>query len=54
MKLLFHLFSLLDGVTDPDINQLWLGATIEHKKEDDDSEMLHDEFYETYWKYKGE
>lgn len=49
---LFHFFSLMDGVADPEAerNEDWRGATIEKKGEGDDV-MLHDELYETYWVY---
>jgi hypothetical protein len=48
----FHLFSLMDGVADPqaDVGE-WLGVTLESKQEDDD-EMLHDEFLESYSAHK--
>ncbi len=50
---LFHFFSLLDAVTDPesDIGDTWLGATIDSKSTEDEP-MLHDEFYESYWLYQ--
>ena len=49
----FHFFSLLDAVVDPDaeLDDVWLGATIEpacDETEDEDL-MLHDQFYKTYW-----
>jgi len=49
----FHLFSLLDGVADPESEELddWYGLSFTEKNEDDD-EMLHDEFYESFWDYK--
>ena len=47
---LFHLFSLLDGVTDPKGIGDWRGLTMGDKNELDD-EMLHDEFYESYHEY---
>jgi hypothetical protein len=51
----FHFFSLLDGVTDPDadLGHVWLGATISEKLEED-KPMLHDELHESYWLYKEE
>jgi hypothetical protein len=56
---LFHFFSLLDAVTGPDIelDDVWLGASIELNKDDDfededDDLMLHDQFFEAYWLYK--
>ena len=44
----FHLFSLLDGVTDPEAEDIdeWNGLSFCKRK--DDEEMLHDEFYESY------
>ena len=47
---LFHFFSLLDAVSDPDtdLDDVWLGATIEVKSDEADEPMLHDELYETY------
>ena len=47
---IFHFFSLLDAVTDPetDLDDVWLGATIEAKTDEADEPMLHDELYETY------
>ncbi len=54
---LFHLFSLLDGATDPEteLDEMWMGATIELNADDDDDDddtpMLHDEFYESFWAY---
>ncbi|OVE80938.1 hypothetical protein BVY04_04535 [bacterium M21] len=53
----FHFFSLLDAVTDPDVEleDVWLGASIEpitgDETEDEDL-MLHDQFHETYWLYE--
>lgn len=49
---LFHLFSLVDGVTEPGFyKDLWLGLNISPKTlndEESDSAFLHDEFYRTY------
>ena len=52
---LFHFFTLLDGVADPetDLGGVWLGASIAEKPEEDEP-MLHDELYESYWLYKKE
>lgn len=49
----FHLFSLMDGVADPeaDVGEWW-GVTLESKREGDD-DMLHDQFMESYWTYKA-
>ena len=48
----FHLFAVMDGVADPetDVGE-WPGITLEPKQEGDE-EMLHDEFFESYWDYK--
>jgi hypothetical protein len=48
----FHLFSVMDGVADPeaDVGD-WPGVTLASRREDDE-EMLHDEFYESWWDYK--
>lgn len=52
---LFHFFSLLDAVADPDtdLGDVWLGATI-GKKPEGDEPMLHDELYESYWLWEEE
>lgn len=44
-----HLFSLLDGVADPEmeLEDTWLGATLTDKQEGD-ATMLHDELFESY------
>jgi hypothetical protein len=51
----FHLFAVMDGVTDPDAGAgHWPGVTLEAKQEDDeDEEMLHDEFLESYQDYRA-
>jgi hypothetical protein len=50
----FHFFCLLDGVGDPEITHfdLWPGISLVVKPEDDNEVMLHDEFYESYWKFR--
>ena len=49
---LFHLFTLVDGVAEPELlKDLWLGLSVNLKSlndEESDSAFLHDEFYETY------
>ena len=50
---IFHFLSLLDAVTDPDVelDDVWLGATIEpvtDSEAENNDMMLHDQFYETY------
>jgi hypothetical protein len=48
----FHLFAVMDGVADPetDVGE-WPGVTLETKREGED-DMLHDEFFESYWAYE--
>ncbi len=48
----FHLFSLMDGVADPeaDVGE-WYGVALAAKQEGDD-DMLHDEFLESYQAYR--
>jgi hypothetical protein len=43
---------MMDGVADPeaDVGD-WPGVTLASKGEDDE-DMLHDEFYESWWDYK--
>jgi hypothetical protein len=54
---LFHLFSLMDGVSDPESGdfEFWPGLDfVEKNVEPNDEEvMLHDEFYGSYWDYKS-
>jgi hypothetical protein len=48
----FHLCSLLDGVTEPNIISVddWVGGSL--SQGEDDELMLHDSFYESYWEYE--
>jgi hypothetical protein len=50
----FHLFELMDGVTDPqNYSEYWAGFKLVARSDEDTSEFdLHDEFYATYddWK----
>lgn len=51
----FHFFNLLDATGDPEVKPSrggWLGAWIVAPKDDQDREMLHDGFYETYEEYE--
>ncbi len=51
----FHLLSLMDGVTDPDSSDLdeWEGVSLSPKQEDDeDGEMMHEAFFDSYWDYE--
>ena len=47
---IFHMMSLLDGVTEPCVIEAkdWTGGTLHG---DENSPMLHDEFFDTYWDY---
>jgi len=49
----FHFFSTLDAVADPPDwpGDEWLGAALAEPTEDDDRDMVHDQFYETWWEY---
>jgi hypothetical protein len=52
---IFHLFCLIDGVADPEgYDGLWLGyrLVLPSKGEPAPSSRLHDEFFETYWKWR--
>jgi hypothetical protein len=51
---LFRLFTLLDGVGDPEgYGDLWLGLVLSRPGEDEEpGEMLHDEFFESYWEWR--
>jgi hypothetical protein len=55
---IFRLFSLMDGVTDPETDEIevWLGLTFCPKSVDEETEdndlMLHDKLFESYWEYK--
>lgn len=48
---LFGLFSLIDGVADPADwdGEVWLGADLVPPTEDEDRELLHDGFFDSYW-----
>ncbi len=49
---LFHLCSLLDGVTEPNVIPIdeWVGGTL--SSGGNDELMLHDSFYDSYWEYE--
>jgi hypothetical protein len=53
---LFRLFTLMDGVADPESGDLdpWLGVDFTEKPldSDDEGDMLHDEFFASFWEYK--
>lgn len=47
---MFQLFALLDGVADPEVREAgeWFGADLTAIKDDEDREMLHDMFMDTW------
>jgi hypothetical protein len=49
-----EVFCLLDGVADPQVQRVeeWYGATLDERGETND-QMLHDAFFESYWKYRA-
>lgn len=49
----FHICSLLDGVTEPNVLSIdeWDGGSLFYD-DDNDELMLHEMFYESYWEYK--
>jgi len=51
---MFRFFELADGVADPTTGDfaVWLGVSLAPKPAEDEP-MLHDEFYESYWNYRG-
>ena len=49
---LFHLFSLIDGVTDPANAPAWRGVHLGQGMREPEP-MLHDELYESYWASAG-
>jgi hypothetical protein len=50
----FRFFCLLDGVGNPDLQPVddWLGAVLTAPPDDEDRPMLHDAFFDTYWRYR--
>ena len=50
----FRFFCLLDGVADPDVREVsdWFGAVLAAPTEDEDRPMLHDELFDSYWRYR--
>jgi hypothetical protein len=51
----FQLMCLFDGVADPsltaDSGDVWTGVDLKRRDDDDDHEVLHDEFLESFWTY---
>jgi len=50
----FRFFCLLDGVADPQVRPVaaWVGARLAEPQPDEDGPMLHDELFESYWRYR--
>lgn len=53
----FSLLNLIDGTTEPSLTPAeWTGIKLVDQEQDDDAEkfedMLHDRFFECYWKWK--
>ncbi len=50
---LFSLFSCIDGVADPsEYDKEWLGLKFSEPTDGDSQQMLHDDFFETYWRWR--
>ena len=51
---LFNFLCLIDGVADPELVPVedWFGLDLVEPSDDADRAMLHDDFYEFYWRYK--
>lgn len=52
-SVLFQCLSLIDGVSDPELTPVknWMGLRLVVPTEDEDAEMLHDAFFDTYGSY---
>jgi len=50
----FRFFCILDGVADPEVREVddWFGAVLAAPLDDGDRPMLHDELYDSYWRYR--
>lgn len=50
----FQFLCVLDGVGEPEVAAVdnWLGASIQPPG-DEEAEMLHDAFFESYWRYRA-
>lgn len=54
-EVVFNLLNLIDGTSDPEVgNDQWTGVMLVDLPEDDDEdrEMLHDSFFDTYLDYR--
>ena len=52
-EVIFDLLCMVDGVGDPEVAPVknWVGADLGARRSDEDREMLHDAFFESYWRY---
>jgi hypothetical protein len=52
-EVIFGLLCMVDGVGDPDVAPVktWVGADLGARRSHEDREMLHDAFFESYWRY---
>jgi hypothetical protein len=51
----FHFFNLIDATGDPEVRPsrgTWLGAWLVARNDDQDRDMLHDGFFESYQEYE--
>jgi hypothetical protein len=50
----FRFFCVLDGVADPAVREVedWFGAVLAAPPNDEDRPMLHDELFDSYWRYR--
>ena len=51
---IFGLLNLIDGTADPDVDAANWGEVrlVDFSAENEETEMLHDEFYSTYWDWR--
>jgi hypothetical protein len=52
-EVVFGLLCMVDGVGDPEVAPVktWDGADLGARQSHEDREMLHDAFFESYWRY---
>ena len=52
-EVIFGLLCMVDGVGDPEVAPVknWVGADLAARRSHEDREMLHDAFFESYWRY---
>lgn len=49
-EVVFNFLSNIDGVTDPDME--WTGIVLTDRPDAEETQILHDRFFETYWNWK--